>query len=366
MRDQLKDNKNEDLSKETQIEAAVLISEVLELLGVIANSANIRNGFEVHGPILQLARRLVSDAAAKLIITFEWKYMPYTYPQSHPYLPTFVIIGLPASEASNALVLPAVGHELGHLLWAKTDAATQLTPKIKDHIIGLISSKYRDPYKVLFNLDAEAAVELQNLWTWEKATEFCKQQVEEIFCDLTGLFLFGRCYLDCFDYLLSPTLSPDRDPEYPAVKLRAAALLRNGAKLNITVDEKFVDRFSEQKSPYEDWEEEALHLRLADEVASLLADSLADHVFDLCSQQGLKPPDDAGASKVAKDFLAGIPAERTSGLGMILNAGWLVFQSPEFMKDDPDPKRIAALNELVLKSIEIFEVEGMMNDAPKA
>jgi len=106
-------NATDKLDEKTRAQATDTVSDVLELLGVIANSANVRNAFEIHGPVLKLARQLLAGGdKTKLILSFEWDYVPYTYPQNHVLLPNFVVIGLPASEASNALVLPAVGHEL--------------------------------------------------------------------------------------------------------------------------------------------------------------------------------------------------------------------------------------------------------------
>ncbi len=43
--------------------------------------------------------------------------MPFAYPQSLPDLKSFVLIGLPASEAGSALLLPLAAHELGHAVW---------------------------------------------------------------------------------------------------------------------------------------------------------------------------------------------------------------------------------------------------------
>jgi hypothetical protein len=77
------------LAVQTEMQTTTLISEILELLGVISNSANVRNSFEIHGPVLDLAKNLLGDKNAQLVISFEWNYIPYTYPQNHPHLPSF-------------------------------------------------------------------------------------------------------------------------------------------------------------------------------------------------------------------------------------------------------------------------------------
>ncbi len=66
--DELRTLLTKDGSQQTQIYAVVLISEVLDLLGVIGNSANVRNAFEVHGPFLALAQQLLKDEKARLIL----------------------------------------------------------------------------------------------------------------------------------------------------------------------------------------------------------------------------------------------------------------------------------------------------------
>jgi hypothetical protein len=74
--------------------------------------------------------------------------------------------------------------------------------------------------------------------------------------------------------------------------------------------------------------------------------------------------DEVGA--IAKRFLEGVPAERAGSLDAILNGGWRTFKSTEFMPDDPGEVRMAALNELILKTIEILEIEKIMSNAAQA
>ena len=88
----------------------------LPFLGFIRRSTNVRNAFEFYGPILLLARKLLQDDT-KLIIASEWDFAPFTYPQRNEHLKDFVLIGLPASESANVLIVPLCAHELGHHVW---------------------------------------------------------------------------------------------------------------------------------------------------------------------------------------------------------------------------------------------------------
>ncbi len=73
------------------------------ILGFILRSTNVRNAFEVYDPLLRLAQTiLVADT--RLILSSEWEYSPYVY-RSMTLLRGFVLIGLPAPESSNPLLV---------------------------------------------------------------------------------------------------------------------------------------------------------------------------------------------------------------------------------------------------------------------
>jgi hypothetical protein len=352
------------LAHQTEMEATALIDDILGLLGIISNSANVRNSFEIHGPILDLAKRLLDDNTAKLIISFEWNYIPFTYPQNHPSLPTFVIIGLPASEASNALVLPVTGHELGHSLWRRDKCQDHFEPEINQAIIqaikGPLSSEYNRIFRN-FGIAANDCDEYENLWTWERSADFCFRQVEEMFSDFVGLSLFGTSYLDSFEYLLSPALSTERDPEYPADATRAQYLEDHAGIVGVKVTSSYKGTFAQQDSPFHAKRNQHFQMMLADTARNTLVTSVADHVAQLCGNRGVQPPDNKETKKILRNFVMEVPAEGTTGLGPILNAGWQAFKDRHFMTGYSDADKMKMINELILKSIEIYEVERMTN-----
>ncbi|RWM32443.1 hypothetical protein [Mesorhizobium sp.] len=356
------------LTAQTEMEATGLIAQILELLGVISNSANVRNSFEIHGPVHDLVSRLLGDDKVKFIVSFEWNYIPYTYPQTHPCLPSFVIIGLPASEASNALVLPVIGHELGHSLWNKENFLSQFEANVTNSIIDQIKGPYRPRYNAIFNrfgINADQCDDYKNVGTWSDAADYAFRQIEEIFSDFAGLFIFGGGYLDSFEYLLSPALSPERTPYYPPDLLRAEYLRDYAAKIGVAVEADFQSRFERQVSPFRSDSNAQLQMDLADVASSALIYTIADRVFNTCKHRGILPPSDIETGAVLEMFLMGVPAEQTAGFGAILNAGWSAFKSPIFMAGANDQSRMAAINELVLKSVEVFEIERMTERGPK-
>lgn len=86
----------------------------LSFLGFILRSTNVRNAFEVYGPLLRLSRKVLG-LDTKQILSSEWEYSPFTY-RPIAELPGFVLIGFPAPESSNPLLIPLAGHELGHTI----------------------------------------------------------------------------------------------------------------------------------------------------------------------------------------------------------------------------------------------------------
>jgi hypothetical protein len=94
----------------------VKIYQTLPILGFILRSTNVRNAFELLDPLQHLADAIL-QGRPQLLLSSEWDYIPFAYPQSLEDLRSFVLIGLPASEAATALLVPLAGHELGHTVW---------------------------------------------------------------------------------------------------------------------------------------------------------------------------------------------------------------------------------------------------------
>jgi hypothetical protein len=94
----------------------VKIYQALPVLGFVLRSTNVRNAFEMLQPLHAIAKAAL-QGNPQLILSSEWDYVPFAYPQSLDNLKSFILIGLPASEAASALLMPLAGHELGHPVW---------------------------------------------------------------------------------------------------------------------------------------------------------------------------------------------------------------------------------------------------------
>src|SRR3546814_14740255 len=56
----------------------------------------------------------------------EWKFVPFTYPMTLDWLPGFALVGGPAPESDNVLIVPLAGHEIGHSAWRSKQLKDQL------------------------------------------------------------------------------------------------------------------------------------------------------------------------------------------------------------------------------------------------
>src|SRR3546814_13427221 len=68
------------------------------------------NAFEMHFPLKRLVETAVSPDA-RLIMSSEWKFAPFTYPMTLDWLPGFALVGGPAPESDNVLIVPLARSE---------------------------------------------------------------------------------------------------------------------------------------------------------------------------------------------------------------------------------------------------------------
>jgi len=199
------------------------VGHYLPFLGIIERSTSPRTPFEVHAPLLRLARQLAgvdgssSQSGVSLVLSSEWDEAPLVYPDPRG-LRGFVFLGLPAYEADNPLLVPMAGHELGHLAWWRIRADTEWGDMVKEAVSAALDERW-----AAFRSQCKQAQYPDGAW-WldpsnedeqtyidfvDQPAEWALSQCQETFADFVGLLLFGRSYLRAFAYLLTPGL------EYP-------------------------------------------------------------------------------------------------------------------------------------------------------
>ena len=357
--------------RETCARAVDSLVSNLILLGFILRSTNVRNAFEVCRPMSRLARELLepetteAERRTKVVLSSEWQYSPITY-SAVPYLPGFVLIGLPASESDNPLLIPLAGHELGHALWTSRACEAEFAEQIREQVIQSISNHwgdYQEAFPAITIPPEEITVNLFALETWRKASQWAMKQAEETFCDCVAIRLFGVSYLHAFAYLLAPKSSGKRRLNYPNLNVRARDLVRAASAYGLEPPGGYAEMFDDQPVP-DLTQGDSFQLSIADEVLSSTRDLLTGKA-QLLVPKGFclaTPPKEI--SRILAAFGNVAPAQRIGQLADIVNAAWAAHHDTHLWEDLPhiQSDRHAVLRDLVLKNIEVLEIEQILQE----
>src|SRR5579872_782473 len=118
------------------------------LLGFILRSTNVRNAFELYAPLLRLSRKILGPST-KLLLSSEWDYSPFIFLPTAD-LPEFVLIGLPAQESSNPLLISLAGHELGHKVWQQQKLSARFDAQIRKALVTALENQFWSEYHALY------------------------------------------------------------------------------------------------------------------------------------------------------------------------------------------------------------------------
>jgi hypothetical protein len=135
-----------------------------------------------------------------------------------------VLIGLPACEAGNALIISLAGHEIGHSIWQHYKLEKTLTSEITKTLEDTYKANFSTLVSHLPFLKGQDPI--QNLFSATylgDSLDYLMSQCEEIFCDIIGIRLFGEGFLYSFLYLLAPNRG-NRSEYYPTLPSRATYL----------------------------------------------------------------------------------------------------------------------------------------------
>jgi len=329
------------------------------ILGFVLRSTNVRNAFEVYAPLLRLARSILGDDT-KLIVSSEWEYSPYAY-QFITGLPGFVLIGLPAPESANPLLIPLSGHELGHTVWQDQKFSKKFETTIKDRVIEALTGNWWDKYHELYPQYEKSDLHNKPLFTqstWMPSYNWALLQMEEIFCDFLGLRLFAESYLHAFSYLISPGMSGPRSLSYPNISHRASYLVEAAKKMKVEVFHGFSESFIKEHEPVEPATK--LLVAIADEVSGSFVSELIELAQNFADEKAVPQRDTNNVAEICNMFTKKVvPTPKQYPLVDILNAGWKCYQDPNLWEDVSQIKpedRNRILRDLLLKSMEVSEV----------
>jgi hypothetical protein len=344
------------------------------LLGFILRSTNVRNAFEVFGPLLRLAGDLLepgidkSSRRTRLVLSSEWDYSPFVYGEI-PDLPGFVLIGLPAPESSNPLLIPLAGHELGHAVWAKCKLRSVLMPIAGTYVLDVIRIRWGEFVQVFsppggkVTSQADLISDIFCVQYWQQCLPWVLKQAEESFCDFLGLRLFRESYANAFAYILAPGTADARSLVYPNMKKRVSNLIKAATSYGILIPTDYANQFDDWTIPNLTQGDFFL-LSVADQVLDRMVDDLIARANAEVNAAAIAASDQAETDRILQRFDQVVPAENCKQLADILNAGWRAFAAKDLWKDIPivAQNRDRNLKELVLKNFEVFEIEQILRD----
>jgi len=331
-------------------------------VGLLLRSSNLRNAFEIYFPIKVLATELLEEDS-RVVLSSEWAFSPFTYPVALQQLPTFVFIGVPASECHNPLVIPLAAHELGHVVWRRKGVKAESDPITRAKILDLYRSRW-DDVKKLFDFDLDVSKLETDMFIrqiWARSYQFAQRQLEEVFCDLLGAYVFGQAFLYSFRYLIAPSLGHVRSVYYPRPRSRAEYMQSTATLYGLPKISDFVDAFSAQDVSLPPSE------KFIVEVADVATDSLQTQLLPLVSKYSGKADcftiGSCHQGQIVKNFRNLVPSAAVTSISAIVNAGWelrLSIDEWDIVGTISDhvtrrAEKLRILRDLILKSFEVYE-----------
>jgi hypothetical protein len=334
--------------------------EFIPLLGFIVRSTNVRNGFEFYGPLLRLSRQVLKNDEIRLVLSSEWHYSPLTY-QEIRGLDNFILIGLPATESDNPLLIPLAGHELGHHLWDNHSIGHKLKDTVTTEIVKLIGqnwSTFITHYPNLITSPGELTKNLFALQVCSDAVDWAIRQSSELFCDFVGICIFGEAYLHAFAYLLAPGMSGVRPVDYPEMTRRINALVAASHGYGIKNTADYLNLYNKNIEVDASSADKAFLVGMADQAVDLIVPELIKAAEFFIKKSKTTRYSEIKVEEILSRFKLIVPAQNTESLSNILIAGWRAYHDPDLWKDVHRlSDKTSTLNELILKTIEVFEIE---------
>lgn len=337
----------DDLADRICFHISEVISEYTEILGFVLRSTNVRNAFELHYVLKEMVEQVL-ETETDLLISSEWAFVPFTYPIGIELLPDVVLIGSPAPESQNPLIVPLAGHEIGHSAWRVTNVEDAFSERLNKAVDAAIQAHKRalDEKPGEDDLVTRSSVAVLR----DRCAEHALHQLEELYCDLVGLYLFGSSYLFAFDYLLGPGGS-DRSLDYPSDAQRMEILTKGAEELGIDVDPALGQHWTASTCAAD----QRRFVSIVDDAVATLVDDLKAHVQELMDSRGIAPPSADGIVKVYEAFAQSQPYAERATLGEIISAGWRFLQGEGGLAHKGKRETYKVLCDLIWKTIEVAE-----------
>jgi hypothetical protein len=328
-------------------QTTLAVQRYTKTLGFILRSTNVRNPFELHFHLRKLLSQVIGPDA-RLLLSSEWEFVPFTYPMNLSLLPAFALVGLPASESANVLVTPLAGHEIGHSIWLFHDFKAEFEEALAVAIDSTMNSHAAETDRLV---DALRLGDLGKQSIKQSCLHYGMLQLEETFCDVIGLYYFGPAYLYAFEYFLAPGGSI-RSLEYPSDLNRINYMHSAAVLLGLDFEE----------STFESWqdssENSSIHkdsVVLLDAAVNSAVTAVINKASEFLEAKGVTKPDPTGVSRILEAFERGEPDCDGGSLPEVVTAGWIYVRRNDGLAGDSEIDQFRTLGDLMLKSVEVTE-----------
>jgi hypothetical protein len=328
--------------------SVIALQKYTPVLGFILRSTNVRNAFEVHHPLKRIVQKLLGNEA-KILISSEWDFVPFTYPMSLDILPKFALVGGPATESNNVLILPLAGHEIGHSVWR----AFGCVEPMQLQLAASIEATFQTNLSIVAEIvEVLKLGDLGEFRIKQAVLAHGMKQLEEVFCDAVGLGIFSQSFLYAYEYFMAPGGGSYRSFNYPSDMDRIKYLKIGCEKLSLTPDPILFSRWIESK-PHESMDKRVL--RLLDEAVAGVANNSIDTALQIMADSGLVPVSEGNIKRIESSFSRGEPEDEQASVAEIVCAGWSSLRKRPHETDVDEHETHKFIGELMLKSIEISE-----------
>lgn len=317
------------------------IEEYTAILGFLLRSTNVRNAFELHSPLSSLVHKVAGDGT-KLVISSEWDFVPFTYPMNLAVLSDVVLVGGPATESSNAFLTPLAGHEIGHSAWRSKDIAALLSKALASEISTALRAAptVRARIRRAIGPGYDGAL-----------MEFAGPQLEEIFCDAFGLFVFAEAYAYAYQYVMMPG-GLERSLTYPSDEDRIRYIQEAAQWYGVSLPDSLFLRWRPSK-PLGGLEGDIISI--ADVAVRAVAPLAWEHAARILTDAKIGLPTSKHVERIHSCFMRNVPDDRGGTLAEIVSAGWRRVRELGGMATRHELGSLATLNEIMLKSVEVAE-----------
>ncbi len=285
-------------------------------------------------------------------------------------MPDFVLIGLPATESSNPLVIPLAGHELGHSVWYAKKFVDDFSSRMSNRVLAMIKDKKWDQYKEIFPQFTKIDLEEDFIGslTWQPAVNWSLLQAEEMFCDFLGIRMFAESYLHAFAYLIAPGTSGQRSVGYPSIMRRVSHLIDAAKHFDVNIPDDFAASFTPETEPTDPTT--AFLVSIADMVTESCASDLLKKATQFANDSHAPMRDHSKVSGIVDQFKKTVvPTAESETLPDITCAGWRCNLDTNLwghIRQIKPPDWGRVLRDLMFKSMEVSEIHERLEEAARS